>query len=185
MSSAFNLKELDDKITEAKRWLSAEFAGIRTGRATPALLDSIMVDSYGSRMAVSHVAAIGIEDARTLRITPWDKNQIGAIETAIAEANLGVSTSPDAVGLRVIFPDLTADRRKMLIKLIGEKLEEVRVSVRKERERLWTDIQSKERRGDLTEDDKFTLKDELQKKVDQASADFEKMADHKIIEIKS
>ncbi len=182
---AYNLLPLDDKITETKKWLMGEYAGLRTGRATPVLLDSVMIESYGAKMMISHIAAISVEDARTLRISPWDKSQIGAIEQAIATSNLGVSTSPDELGLRVIFPDLTEERRKLLIKLVGEKLEEAKVSLRKEREKIWTDIQAKERAGELTEDDKFRLKDELQKKLDQAIKDFEAMAERKITEVKS
>src|SRR3989344_4149221 len=87
-------------------WLSGEFSGIRTGRATATLLDTVLVESYGSKTALKHLANIAVEDARSLRITPWDNSLVKGIETAIATANLGVSTVPDASGVRVIFPEL-------------------------------------------------------------------------------
>ncbi|MEI6296472.1 MAG: ribosome recycling factor [bacterium] len=179
----YNFTQFKDKTTSTAKWLNQEFAGLRTGRATPALLDSVVIDSYGSKMPLTHVANISIEDARTLKITPWDKNSIKDIERAIAAANLGVSTSPDSLGVRVIFPELTEDRRKTITKLIKERLEEARVAIRLERESVWTDIQAKVRDSLLTEDDKFVLKDELQKLVDEANKNLEAVAAKKEVEI--
>lgn len=179
----YNFSTLKDKLSGTNKWLSQEFSSLRTGRATPALLDNVLVDSYGAKMPVSHVANIGIEDARSLRVTPWDKGQIKEIEKAVAAANLGVSTSPDSTGIRIIFPELTEDRRKTLVKIIKEKLEDGRVAVRMEREKVWTDIQDKVKEGLLSEDDKFRLKDELQKIVDDANKGLEDLAEKKEKEI--
>src|SRR3989344_6146951 len=181
---AYNLSIFKQKVGEVKTWLTHEYSGIRRGRATPILLDSVMVESYGSRMPLKNIATITSEDAKTLRLAPWDKANIKNIETAISSANLGVSTVPDEAGVRVIFPDLTTERRQILSKLVREKFEEAKISIRKERERLWGDIQDKERAGEMSEDDKFRLKDELQKMVDESSADFEKMTALKEEEIK-
>ncbi|MFA6006864.1 MAG: ribosome recycling factor [Candidatus Paceibacterota bacterium] len=164
-------------------WLVNEHGSIRTGRATPALLDSVLVDSYGSKMPVSNVAAIAVEDPKTLRITPWDASLVKAIETGIASANLGVSTSPDNKSIRVIFPELTVDRRKLLMKLAGEKLEEAKISLRAEREKIWNDIQKQEKEGTVTEDEKFRYKDELQKMVDDTVAKLEQLHERKRKEI--
>lgn len=181
----YNLDSIKKKITEVKNWLTGEYAGIRTGRATPILLDSIMVESYGSKVPLKHVAAIMVEDSRTLRLSPWDKSNIGTIEQAIAQANLGVSTTPDDSSVRIIFPDLTAERRKMLIKIAAEKLEEAKVSLKKERERLWNDIQNKEREGEISEDEKFQLKDDLQKIIMTATEELEQLTFNKEKEINS
>lgn len=181
MTYSFN--QFKEKITEINNWLVKEYAGIRTGRATPLLLDSILVESYGNKVPLKHISAINVEDAKTLKITPWDRTQMGAIETAISQANLGLSTAPDANGVRVIFPDLTAERRKMLAKLTGEKFEEAKISLRKERERVLKDLDDKEKGGEISEDDKFRSKEELQKLVDQAVANFENLAKAKEIEI--
>lgn len=181
---AYNLSIFKQKVIEVKNWLVHEYSGIRTGRATPLLLDSVLVESYGQKMPLKNVSSVLSEDAKTLRIVPWDKSNIKNIETAINIVNLGVSTVPDGAGVRVIFPDLTTERRQILSKIVREKFEEAKISLRKERERLWGDIQEKERVGEISEDDKFRLKDELQKMVDEGTADFEKMTALKEEEIK-
>lgn len=182
---AYNFSPFKTKLAEVEEWLSREYLGIRTGKATPAVLDGVMVDSYGAKTPLKHVAAISIEDARTVRIAPWDKSQVGAIQTAIEAANIGLSISPDSAGLRAIFPMLTEDRRKMLIKLTNEKLEEARISVRKEREKIWEDIQEQEKAGTMSEDDKYKGKEELQKLVDEANNKLEELAKRKETEIMS
>ena len=139
-----NLKGGLDKV---KEWLTKELLNIRTGRATPALLDSVSVEQYGARTKISHVAAISIEDPKTLRVAPWDKAMIKEIEGALQAANLGVSISTDGAGVRVSFPDLTAERRALLVKLVNEKLESAKVSVRKEREECWNQVVKKEKDG--------------------------------------
>src|SRR3989338_5842211 len=115
---SYNFNQTKEGIKKIGEWLTKELSTVRTGRATPALLDGVMVESYGAKTQLTHVAAIAIDDAKTLRVTPWDKSQIKSIETAIAAANLGVSSVPDSVGIRVVFPDVTADRRKVLLKLV-------------------------------------------------------------------
>jgi len=177
---AYNFSAFKEKTASTANWLVQEFSGLRTGRATPALLDNVAVDSYGVKVPITHIASISTEDARSLKIVPWDKSSIKDIERAVAAANLGVSTSPDANGVRVIFPELTEDRRKALAKIIKEKLEDARVTIRKER-----DIQTKVKDGVLTDDDKFTLKDELQKLVDAANKNLEDLSEKKEKEIMS
>jgi len=180
---AYNLTPLKGKIDEIGAWLSQELSGVRTGKASPLLLDSVMVDNYGAKTSIKFIASITVEDAKSLRITPWDKSHVGPIETAIAQSNLGLSTTPDQSGLRVIFPELTEDRRKMLIKMVGEKMEEAKISLRKERERFWNDIQDKEKAGEISEDEKFRLKDELQKMIDKGSDALEAIIEKKKTEI--
>ena len=181
----YNLSPLKTKISEIEEWLSKEFSSVRTGKATPILLDNVMVDNYGSKTPIKFIASISVEDAKSLRVTPWDKAHVKAIETAIAQSNLGLSTAPDQIGLRVIFPDLTEDRRKALLKIVNEKQEEAKVSLRKERERVWNDIQDKERAGEISEDEKFRFKDELQKMVDGGNNSFDETVERKKKEIAS
>ena len=182
---AYSLSQFKSRAVEVEAWLSREQSGIRTGRATPAILDGVAVESYGSRQPLKAVAAVSIEDAKTLRVSPWDKTQIKAIETALAAANLGLSSATDAAGIRVIFPDLTAERGQMLIKVVKEKLEESRVSLRKEREKMWNEIVDEEKAGKLSEDDKFRGKDDLQELVDECKAKLEAIADKKEQELLS
>src|SRR3989344_2248216 len=175
----YDFSKLKKGLEGVSEWLGSELSNIRTGRATPALLDSVSIEQYGARTKISHVAAISIEDPKTLRVAPWDKATIKLIESAIQAANLGVSVSTDGVGVRVSFPDLTAERRTLLSKLVKEKLELARVSVRKEREECWNDVVKKEKDGEISEDDKFKLKEDLQKLVDEANTRLEEQAERK------
>lgn len=181
----YQFNDLKQNLNKVKEWLVGEFNGIRTGRATVALLDSIQVESYGAQVPLNQVGSISAEDARTLRIAPYDISQIKAIEKAITDADLGVSISTDEKGLRVIFPELTSERRDVLVKQVGKKLEEARISVRKEREDVWSEIQKMEQNGEMTEDEKFRSKEDMQKIVDDFQKELEVLADNKENEIKS
>lgn len=180
---AYNFSPLKKKVEETITWLQKELQSVRTGRATPLILDSIQVEAYGSRMPIRDIAAIGVEDARTLRITPWDTTQTKTIEKAITVANLGLSVSIDEKGLRVHFPELTSERRTTLLKLVKEKLEHARVALRGERDSVWNDIQKQEREGKMGEDDKFRSKEEMQKIIDEGNETLETLAQKKEEEI--
>ncbi len=169
---------------ETTDWLSREYAGIRTGRASPAILDGISVESYGTMMSLKEVCSVGAEDARTLRISPWDPSQVKGIEKAIIGANLGLSVVTDDKGIRVVFPELTVERREQLIKLAKSKLEDARVAVRKGRDESMKDIDTKEKEGGMGEDEKFKLKAELQKRVDDANRMIEALYEKKETEMK-
>ena len=170
---AYDFKPFDKKIGEITERLGRELSGIRTGRAAPAILDGIMVESYGTRMPINQVANISIEDARTLRVAPWDMGNVKEIEKAVTLANLGLSVGADERGVRVAFPELTSERRTSLIKLAKERVEEARASVRVARDEVWSHIQKLEREGTMPEDDKFRSKDEMQKKVDTANTAYD------------
>jgi ribosome recycling factor len=175
----YDFKSLEGKIADAREWLSKEYRGLRTGRAAPAILDSVMVSAYGSMTPLKQVGNVSVEDARTLRVSAYDAGVLKDIERAISAANLGVGTSADSSSVRVTFPELTSERREQLIKFAKGKLEEARTSVRMARDDSWKEIQEREREGTLTEDDKFSLKEEMQKKVDKANEDLEGMFEAK------
>lgn len=180
---AYDFSALKKRLAEGDEHFKEGLSTLRTGRATPALLDSVVAESYGSRTPIKHLASITIEDPRSLRVTPWDKSQIKPIESAIAAANLGVSTQADGSSLRVIFPELTSDRRKALMKIAKEKLEEARIAVRQARDEVWNAIQDEEKEGGMSEDDKFRYKDELQKHIDAANEKLEESLAKKETEI--
>ncbi|MEI6863890.1 MAG: ribosome recycling factor [Candidatus Adlerbacteria bacterium] len=180
---AYDFKPFDTRIKEISEHVQLEMAGIRTGRAAPTILDGVQVESYGTRMPINQVANISIEDARTLRITPWDASQAKEIEKAIVQANLGISVGADEKGVRVFFPELTSERRTTLVKLAKERIEESKTSLRVARDEVWSDIQKKERDGEMPEDDKFRNKDEMQKKVDAANKAFDEVLARKEKEI--
>lgn len=180
---SYDLSKIKNKKEETKVWFQNEIASLRTGRATPALVENILVDSYGTKTPLKHLASINAEDAKTLRITPWDNGVLKNIETSIVASNLGSQPIADKQSIRLTLPELTEERRKSLIKLVGEKIEEAKVSLRRERDEVWKDIQEKERKGEIPEDDKFRLKDELQKIVDNATEELEMIKKEKEKEI--
>ena len=179
----YSFDELKQRSSDIEDWLKKEFSSIRTGKATPMILDGIRVDSYGSKMSINQLANISIEDPKTLRISTWDSTQNSAIEKAIQMANLGLSVTVDGKGLRVIFPDLTSERRLSLLKVAKQKLEEAMISLRLERERVWEDIQQKEKMTEITEDEKFRLKNGMQKLIDETNKVLDEVMERKEKEI--
>ena len=182
MAYHFNdFKKATDAVLE---WLRKEYSSIRTSRATPSIFDGISVSAYGSKMPINQVATVTVEVPKSLRITPWDKTLAGAMDSAIRESNLGLSVSVDDAGLRISFPDLSSERREQLLKLAKEKMEEARIRLRSEREKVLGDIDKEEKDGLISEDEKFRLKHELQKLIDEANKKFEEIREKKEKEIK-
>ncbi|PIP86376.1 ribosome recycling factor [Candidatus Campbellbacteria bacterium CG11_big_fil_rev_8_21_14_0_20_44_21] len=181
----YDFSKLKQKIKETEEWFKKELGTLRTGRATPAILDGVVVDNYGAKSPISQVAGIGIEDPRTLRISPYNPEQAKEIERGISEAGLGLSVGADDKGIRVVFPELTSERRESLIRLSKEKLEKARIGIRGERDDVWNEIQKKQKAGEITEDEKFKLKDEMQKIIDQNTKTLEEMAKRKETEIQN
>lgn len=179
----YDFKPFEKRITEALDHFGRELGGIRTGRATPAVLDAVQVEVYGTRMAIRELATIAVEDPKTLRIAPWNAGDTKEIEKAITVASLGLSPVADERGLRVSFPELTSERRQSLLKVAKEKLEDAKKSLRGARDDVWSDLQKKEKDGNITEDDKFRLKDEMQKRVDAAGKKLEETFERKEREI--
>jgi ribosome recycling factor len=177
------MTDFSERSSETKDWLRQEFTGIRTGQAAPALIESVKVESYGTLMPLNQTSTIGVEDARTLRVSPWDAGAIKTIETALREADLGVSVVTDSSGLRVIFPELTADRRQQLLKLAKQKHEDARVSIRSVRDEAMKAIEKAEKDGDISEDEKFSQKEALQKEVEAANTELDALLKEKEAEI--
>lgn len=179
----FNITDFDTRGVEVIHWLEKEFSSIRTGQATPMLLDLVMVESYGAKVPLQQVGTVSVEDAKTLRISIWDQSVVKEVERAITEADLGVSVAIDDSGLRVIFPDLTSERRDQLLKVAKVKSEEARVSLRGARDESVKFIEGQQKSGDMTEDEKFTAKDEIQKGIDTFNKTVEEMYGRKETEI--
>ena len=167
------------KYEEILEWLRKEYASVRSGQASPAILDGVKVLAYGSSMPINQLATITISDPRTLRIVPWDKSVIGALDSSIRQANIGVSVAVDGEGLRIIFPQLTAENREILHKLAKQKLEEARIKIRNERQKILDDIGKKE----MGEDEEKRAKGELQKSVDEANKKLEELYEKKESEL--
>ena len=172
---SFDLNKIKARGKEIEPWLEKEFKNIRTGMASPSLLDPVMVESYGSFMPISQVASISSDDPRSISIVPWDGSMIKPIEKAITMANLGVSVVVNDKGVRVIFPELTTERRGQYVKLASEKMEEARVTLRKSRDAVIGELQAAEKAGGMGKDDVFRAKNEIQKIVDETNKKFEAM----------
>ena len=172
---AYDFNPFKKQLAGAEEWLKKEFSQIRTGQASPQILDGVKVEVYGAPMSLKELASVTIEGARTLRIMPWDKSQTKDIEKAITIANLGLSVVVDDQGLRINFPELTADRRKDIAKLAKDKLEEAKKQIRGHRDLIIKDLQNKEKEGGYGKDEIFRLKNDTQKFVDDAN---KKLDDH-------
>lgn len=182
---SYSFSQLQTKTKEVHDWLGKELGGLRSGRATPAVLDVVLVESYGSKMPIKHVAAIAIEDARTLRISPFDASASKEIEKAIVAANLGLSVSVDDAGVRAHFPELTSERRTALMKVAKEKLEAACINLRKLRDETIKDIEAKQKANSISEDEKFRLKKELDKLIEGENKKLQDAFDRKQKEIEN
>ena len=172
---AYDFTSFKKQMAASEEWLKKEFSSLRTGMASPNLLDSIRVESYGAPVPLSQVGSVTTEGPRTLRITAWDAAQIKEIEKAIIVASLGVSVVVDDKGLRVNVPDLTAERRTAIVKIAKEKLEEARRTLRSDRDIVMKDLQAKEKAGGLGKDDAFRFKNEAQKIIDDCNKKLEEL----------
>jgi len=179
----YDFSKIKNETEKIKNHFKNEIASLRTGRATPALVENIFIDSYGTRTALKHLASISVEDAKTLRITPWDFSILKNIESALGGSNLGIQPIVDKQSIRLILPELSEERRNSLLKLLSGKFQEVKISLRIERDEVWKDIQEKERKGEISEDDKFRFKDELQKIIDKATEELGDIVKRKELEI--
>lgn len=171
----YNFSEFKESIKKSEEWLAKEYASLHTGQATVSVLDGINVDSYGTKQPVKNVASISIEDPKTLRVVPWDRELVKEIEKEILKSDLGLSVAVDSSGIRVIFPMLTTENREKLVKVIKSKMEDAKISVRKERENVLREIDRMAREGEMSEDEKIRSKESLQTFVDEANQKFEEI----------
>jgi len=162
---AYDFGTFDRRVAEIIEWLQKEFTSIRTGRATPALLDGVHVESYGAKMPLNQVGTVGAEDARTLRVSVWDAGQVKEVEKAIIDADLGLSVVTDEKGLRVIFPELTGERREQLLKMAKGKLEEARIQLRGARDESIRKVEA----DIVSDDEKFRAKEDMQKRMEKSN----------------
>lgn len=166
---SYNFSNFKLEVKKAEDFLSKVYRELNIGRASPMVLDSIVVEAYGDMQPLKNVASINVEDPKTLRIAPWDKTHIKGIEKAIMISDLGLSTAVDDAGVRVIFPQLTTENRTKLVKVLKEKLEDARITVRQVRQDAMSDIEG----SGMTEDEVKRAKDELQKIVDEVNKNLE------------
>jgi ribosome recycling factor len=178
------LKAATEKMDKAISVLKDELAGVRTGRATPALLQRVVVDYYGTPVPIQQLASFSVPEPRTLVISPFDRNAIAAMEKAIMGSDLGITPGNDGTVIRLSFPPLTEERRKELIRLVHHRGEEGRVAVRNIRRHSKEELERLERDGGISEDDLVRSEKELQKLTDKHISDIDAVVAHKDAELK-
>ncbi|RKM55537.1 ribosome recycling factor [Butyrivibrio sp. X503] len=176
------IKEYADKMQKSFDFLKEELASIRAGRANPHVLDKIKVDYYGTPTPLQQVGNVSVPEARIIQIAPWDKTLIKDIEKAILTSDLGITPANDGNVIRLVFPELTEERRKQLAKDIRKKGEDAKVAVRNVR-RDGNDALKKLKGGDISEDEINDLNDELQKVTDKYIKDIDTAVEDKNKEI--
>ena len=178
------LADAADKMDKAVSVLKEELAGIRTGRATPALLSRLFVDYYGTHVPIQQLASFSVPEPRLLVIQPFDRNAITAMEKAIQASDIGITPSNDGQVIRLSFPPLTEERRKELIKIVHHRGEEGRVAVRNIRRHSKEGLERLEHEGAISEDDLVRSEKELQKLTDKHVALIDEVVAHKEQELK-
>ena len=163
----------------AYQWAHDEASAIRTGRATPDLVDDVTVTYHGSTLSIKELAAITIPEPRTITIQPWDKGALAPIEKAIRESQLGLSPVTDGTAVRLTIPPLTEERRKEFVRLLHQKMEDARIRVRHAREDVLKKVQTAVREKTAREDDLRNAKEELQKIVDDVNGRIESLMERK------
>ena len=177
---------IDGKRGELEKSLEhfkEELNQVRTGRASSALVEGLTVDYYGVKSPLKQVASISIPEPRTIVIAPWDKDNLVNIEKALRESQLNLNPNNDGQVIRINIPPLNEERRKELVKLLNQKAEDGKISIRKHREDMWEEIQTLEKEGKIGEDDKFIGKDKLQEVIDEYNKKIEEIRAKKEEEI--
>jgi ribosome recycling factor len=177
------IAEAKERMKHALEKLEHELTTIRTGRATPAILDRLKVDYFGSEMPVNQLATVSVPDARLLVITPWDKGSLKAIEKAIITSDLNLNPSSDGNVIRLELPTLTEDRRKELAKLVSQSAEAGRVHIRNIRRDANNHIEKLEKSGTISEDDAERGKKEVQDATDKAIKEMDHTCERKVAEV--
>src|SRR3989344_5608839 len=183
MSVSDILKKYEENFQRVIEHFTDELVKIRTGRANAALVEGILVDYYGSKSPLKQIASINIPEPRLINIQPWDKGSLANIEAAIRKSDLGVNPVNDGQIIRLAIPPLNEERRIELSKFLSKMAEESKVSVRNIREDIWKEIQEKEKKGELSEDEKFRGKEALQKAIDEYNKKIEEIREKKEKEI--
>ncbi len=177
------VNEIKPEFDKVINFLERELSKIRTGRATPSLVEDIIVECFGQKFPVKQLAAISIPEPKRILIQPWDKSYITPIVNALSQSSIGISPVVDKDLIRVSLPSLSGEYRKNLLKVISEKQEEARKTIRRWREEVWDEVQEKFKEGKIREDDKFRAKDELQDLIDEYNKKIEEIGERKKKEI--
>src|SRR3954451_3309345 len=173
------MRDAEHKMDQAVTHLKDDLAGIRTGRATPAVLNRVQVEYYGTPVPLNQLASVNVPEPRLLQVQPFDKGAIGAIEKAIQASDLGITPNNDGNVIRLSFPPLTEERRRELVKQVHHRAEEGRVAVRNVRRHSKDEIEKLERDGTISEDERMRAEKDLQKLTDRFVSEIDETQGHK------
>ncbi len=179
------IEKIKPELEKVISFLEKEINSIRAGRATPSLVENIIVDCCNEKFPLKQLAAISTPSQRDLLIQPWDKSYLDSIEKALSQSNIGASPIIDKDVIRLTMPSLNEEYRKKLLLLLSEKQEEARITIRRWREEAWKNIQEGFRSGEIREDDKFRAKDKLQELIDEYNKKVKEMGERKKQEIEN
>lgn len=177
------LLEAEEKMSKTEQVVVHEFAGVRTGKASPALVENILVEAYGTQMRIRELAGITTPEPRVLVISPWDANMLHPIEKAIQKANLGLNPAIDKKVIRLVFPELSGERRQEFVKMVRKMAEDGRVAIRHVRRDAMEALKKEVKAGHVGEDEEKHAEKELQKLTDQYIAKIDQHLAHKEKEI--
>lgn len=177
------IKKCEEKMTKTCENLDGEFSNIRAGRANPNLLNRIMVEYYGTPTPMQQVGNISVPEPRIIQINPWEKSLLKAIEKAILASDLGITPTNDGTSIRLVFPELTEERRKELVKDLKKKGEAAKVAVRNVRRDANDTLKKMEKSTDITEDERKEGEEKIQKMTDKYVAKIDKSVENKSKEI--
>ncbi|MFP5220505.1 MAG: ribosome recycling factor [Actinomycetes bacterium] len=177
------LLDAEEKMEKAVTVAKEEFAGIRTGRATPAMFNKITIDYYGAVTPVNQLASFQVPEPRMVLVTPYDKGSLGLIERAIRDSDLGVNPTNDGDRIRIVFPQLTEERRKEFVKVARSKAEDARVSIRNIRRKAKEELDRLARDGETGEDDVARAEKELEKTTASYVHQVDELLKHKEAEL--
>jgi len=177
------INKIKPELEKSVNFLDRELAKIRTGRVSPSLIEDLIVDCYGGKNPLKQLSSISVSGPRALCIQPWDHSIILNIEKAILESNLGINPIVDKDKILLSLPPVSEEYRKNLLRVLNEKLEATRLTLRRWREEAWRQIQEGFRQGEIREDDKFRAKDELQELIDEYNGKIKEIEEKKKQEI--
>lgn len=177
------MNDLVQKFQKIIADLRSGASSLRTGRATPALVENIAVEAYGANQPLKSLAAISTPESRQILIQPWDKSLLPAIEKAIMSSQVGLQPIADKDAIRLSLPVLTEERKQQLVKILREKLEEARIKVRQIRDSAMKDIDGREKAKEISEDEKFRRREEVEKSVGEHNKKIEELGKTKEAEI--
>jgi len=178
-----NLNTFKSEFDKVIEFFKTDIAGLRTGRASTALVENVLVEAYGTKQQLKAVASISVADSKTLNIEPWDKSLLAAVEKGIRDSGIGVNPINDGRLIRVCLPELTVERRAELVKVLRQKEENARISIRKIREEIKNTIIEEEKNKIISEDERYHLQDQLEEMVKKYNEEIKQIGENKEKEI--